>query len=134
MIPFVFQLDLFRDADRAYSHRSLDILLRALTAIDIEYLQLYPQTPMLYESGVRYQVEAPGKEEWQDIPTTLEKGVLDCEDAACWRAAEVNVRYGIKAYPFFISNMRPDGSLLYHIKVRYPNGREEDPSRVLGMK
>ena len=60
--------------------------------------------------------------------------VHNCEDLACWRAAELRVRYGIAAEPTFIWKVRPGGGYLYHIQVLYPDGRIEDPSRRLGMR
>jgi hypothetical protein len=67
--------------------------------------------------------------------------VSNCEDLACWRAAELNVRHGIKAYPTFVWRRRPNGSYLYHIITARPDmarpGQEiptEDPSRHLGME
>ncbi len=60
--------------------------------------------------------------------------VHNCEDLACWRAAELRVRHGIKAQPTFTWKQRPNGGYLYHIQVQLPDGRKEDPSRVLGMR
>jgi hypothetical protein len=133
-----FVVDQFRadatEAERALAHRTLKILLAALTQIDCEYLRAYPKTPLLYASGVRYEEEPPGQEDWQDIPTCLRLGIGDCEDLACWRAAELRVRYNVQAAPTFIWKRRPEGGYLYHIQVRYPDGRIEDPSRRLGMR
>lgn len=58
----------------------------------------------------------------------------NCEDLACWRAAELRERYKVDAEPTFIWKLRPNGGYLYHILVRYPDGRIEDPSRTLGMR
>jgi hypothetical protein len=77
--------------------------------------------------------EPPGREDWQDIPETIRRGDGDCEDLACWRAAELNVKQGIRAFPTFRWRVRGTGTL-YHILVQYPNGQIEDPSRMLGMK
>lgn len=60
--------------------------------------------------------------------------VHNCEDLASWRAAELTARYGIQARPVFVEQPRPNGSMLYHIVVRFPDGRTEDPSRILGMR
>jgi hypothetical protein len=128
-------LDLFHgEEDRPLSHKTLQVMLDALCAIDMLYLQAHPEVPDLFKSGVRYAEEPAGQEDWQDIPTTLGLGIGDCEDLACWRAAELNVRYGIKARPCFTFKVRPNGGYLYHIQVRYPDGRIEDPSRTLGMR
>lgn len=130
-----FVLDLFNGPrERELSRKVLDVMLRNLFEIDVLYLRAHPETPLLYRSGVRYQEEPKGQEDWQDIPTTIGMGIADCEDVACWRAAELVVRYGIQARPVFKEQRRDDGSYLYHIVVRYPDGREEDPSRILGMR
>ena len=60
--------------------------------------------------------------------------VSNCEDLACWRAAELRVRYNIAARPSFLWRRKPTGSYLYHIQVKHPDGRTEDPSRRLGMR
>lgn len=60
--------------------------------------------------------------------------VHNCEDLACWRAAELRVRHNIMAEPTFIWKLRANGGYLYHILVKYPDGRIEDPSRTLGMR
>jgi hypothetical protein len=130
-----FALGLFNgEKDRAISRAALAEMLRTLTVIDSLYLIAHPETPPLYKSGVRYMEEPPGQEDWQDISTCLRIGYGDCEDLACWRAAELNVRYKIAAWPFFREYKRPDGSYLYHIMVQYPDGRIGDPSKHLGMR
>jgi hypothetical protein len=130
-----FVLDVFgREKDRPVAHQSVAEMLRALTCIDCAYLRQNPGVPLLYQSGVRYEEEPPGQDDWQDIPTTLRMGAGDCEDLACWRAAELQVRSGLPAWPTFYYRNRAGGGLLYHIQVRYPDGRVEDPSRRLGMR
>ncbi len=115
------------------SHRTLRVMLHALFLIDCEWLRRHPETPWLYESGVRYSNEPPGREDWQDWPSTLMRRNADCEDLANLRASELFVRQGIEAVPTFIWKRRPSGTNLYHIQVTYPNGTVEDPSRKLGM-
>jgi hypothetical protein len=128
-------IDLFKGPEeQKLSHQALGILLRALYLIDCLYLKAHPEVPPLYESGVRYEEEPIGQEDWQDIPTSLKLGVADCEDLACWRAAELTVRHGIQAVPTFTWKVRPNGGYLYHIQVKYPDGSIEDPSRRLGMR
>lgn len=130
-----FVLDLFNGPEeRELSHATLRALLMALMYTDMLYLRANPKVPLLYESGVRYEEEPPGQEDWQDIPTCLWRKVGDCEDLACWRAAELQVRFGIKAVPTFTWQERPNGSYLYHITVQLPDGKIEDPSRRLGMR
>ena len=98
-----FVIDLFKGpVEQELSHKALKMLLGALTMIDVEYLKAHPDAPNIYDSGVRYQEEPPGQEDWQDIPTTLRLRNGDCEDLSCWRAAELIVRQGILAAPTFI--------------------------------
>ena len=59
--------------------------------------------------------------------------VHNCEELAAWRVAELRERYGINAQCEFSSQRKDDGSYLYHIYVKLPDGRTEDPSRELGM-
>jgi hypothetical protein len=87
----------------------------------------------LYDSGVYYQPEREGEENWQDVPTCIIRRFADCEDLASWRAAEIRVRERVFAWPFFTWKRLPDGRTLYHIKVKRADGRIEDPSAVLGM-
>lgn len=135
MYRITFVINLFKgEHDRPLSHETLRTLLFALMRADELYLRTHPDTPLLYQSGVRYQEEPPGQEDWQDIPTCLQLKIGDCEDLACWRAAELRVRYGIQAVPTFIWKKRSNGGYLYHILVKYPDGRIEDPSRTLGMR
>ena len=130
-----FAVDLFNGPqDRVESHKVLNVLLNTLVQIDTLYLLSHPETPSIYQSGVRYVEEPPGLEDWRDIPTCLRERVADCEDLACWLAAEANVRSGIKAVPIFGFRTLSNGNVVYHIRVQYPNGHIEDPSRVLGMR
>lgn len=134
-----FELDLFQGTkELGLSKQVLRLLLNALYIINIRYLLAHPETPRLYRSGVVYNEEPEGREDWQDIPTTLARREGDCEDLATHRAAEVFVfgdEYGRRysTWPIFTAKPRPNGSYLYHILVAYPDGRVEDPSRVLGM-
>ena len=135
MYRITFVLNLFKgDNDRPASHKALSTLLYALMYVDMLELEANPDLPLLFKSGVKYQEEPPGQEDWQDVLTTLSLKIGDCEDLACWRAAELRVRYGIQAEPVFIFKLRPNGGYLYHILVRLPDGRIEDPSRTLGMR
>ncbi len=89
-IRITLYIDLFSGPEeRARSGTALHILLQALCAIDLDYLVHHPETPTLYTSGVRYEAEPIGREDWQDVLTTLRRGNGDCEDLASWRAAEL---------------------------------------------
>jgi len=129
-----YALDLFNGPkERELSHATLNVMLEALTKIDVLYLLRHPETPSIYKAGVKYMEEPPGQEDWQDIPTTISMGIGDCEDVACWRTAELIVR-GIPAKAIFKEQRRADGGYLFHILVQHPNGYLEDPSRILGMR
>ena len=126
--------------DKKRATRRMQIMLDGLTRIHLDHYKRYPKTPSLYESGVRYEREPPGQEDWQDLFTSLRRGTGDCEDLATWRAADL-LRKGIGARafgrprPMLIQS--PEGAqlgTLWHILVRHPGGRIEDPSKLLGMQ
>lgn len=133
-----FDGDRKSDARRVLRHKNLYVLLDALTRIDLqEIIAANGKLPPIYESGVRYEPEPEGQEDWMTALALFQlpanKRVGDCEDLACWRAAELQMR-GIAAHPVFVWRKMPNGSHLYHIVVRHPNGDIEDPSKRLGMK
>lgn len=109
---------------------SLDALVRAN-----RYMLTRYRVPPLYRSGVRYQTEEPPAERWLTAPVALQEGVADCEDLACWRAAELQMQ-GERARPVYkqeqVSGL--PGFRLWHILVERPGGKFEDPSRILGMR
>ncbi len=90
----------------------------------------------LYESGVYYQSEPPGEEEWLDIPSLYRQGFGDCEDLAAALCAEYRCQ-GIPAV-CCIKHKRhdtPNGVVtMVHVMVLMPDGSIEDPSAMLGMK
>lgn len=130
-----FETEIFRTKkDLPRGEAALKIFLNALFQIDCLFLRDYPAFPLLYTTGVRYKAEDPGLEEWRSCPVVLERGKGDCEDLACWRAAELRMREGIAAKPKVIRQPSQPGKRLYHIVVSLPNGRIEDPSKRLGMK
>lgn len=120
-------------AERRLGETNLRILLRALYDIDVAFLRANASTPRLYDAGVRYRVEPLGEERWRDVPTVLADGYGDCEDLACWRAAELRVTDGIRAVPAYSWRSEP-GYRIYHVVVRLPGGRIDDPSARLGMR
>lgn len=136
MQRIVFEGRLFTGASPAEiesGERKLRALLGALVILDLEWLRLHPQTPELYRAGVVYKREPAPREVWQDIPTILGRRQGDCEDLACWRVAEIRTKRGLKARPIPQGRKGPDGTLHYHIVVRWPDGTIEDPSKRLGM-
>lgn len=104
-------------------------LLEAMTTLNRRYLT--ERWMPLYESGVRYHREPRGVERWITTPIAQERTIADCEDLATWRAAELQLQ-GIDARAIALERPQRRGRL-YHVVVRYPDGRIEDPSRKLGM-
>ena len=107
----------------------LNVLVRALCALDVLYLRAHPRTPLLKASGVRYKTQPKGCERFRTVPAVLAAGQGDCDQLAPWRAAELRVRYGIKAVP----EVKRMGRNLWHVYVRLPDGKVEDISAHLGM-
>lgn len=71
-------------------------------------------------------------EHFRDIPRIIENGGGDCDNVACWRAAELR-ELGVNACPYITWRKRPDGGMTYHVITRWPDGSSEDPSLLLGM-
>jgi hypothetical protein len=138
MRDVVFITGAFKYLTTDESERALDILLDALVKLDLDWLTHHPETPSIYKSGIRY-IREEGTEEWLTIPEIMREGGGDCEDLACWRAAElIFTRADPAAKPIKRHHLIPsedDGRpfLLYHITVQRGDGTEEDPSRKLGM-
>lgn len=87
--------------------------------------------PFLYDSGVSYQAEDPGKETWLDVVGCLAAKRTDCNNLAAWRIAEL-WRAGVDAQPVVSFEENDLGGYNYHVYLSTPNGTE-DPSVRLGM-
>lgn len=120
--------------EKALSNKALNRMLACLQGIDEDFLRAYPDTPRIMDSGVLYREEPPGQEDWQDIPSCLRMGTCDCEDLACWLAAERTVRDGILSKAEYREFKGDDDRTLYHIIVARADGVVEDPSRIFGMR
>jgi hypothetical protein len=143
----LFDLSLFdKESDRENSQKRVLVLLEALTLCNQFYLQEHPETPLIYQSGIRYKMPAqfesgaaeggvPGYkgEVFRDIPRIIENGGGDCDNVASWRAAELRHRLGVAAKPYITWRKRDDGGTTYHVIVIWPDGSSEDPSLLLGM-
>lgn len=108
---------------------ALGAALAALQTLNELWLLRHPETPRLYESGVRYQPEH-ATEEWLTWPDILSRGVADCEDLAAARASELRVSgedRGARAVSY------QSGPKLWHAVVLRGDGTVEDPSLELGM-
>lgn len=111
------------------SRERLLIILDALVKLNLLEMSKH-RYPPLYKSGVVYRREPRdyGRfERWQTIEDLIEKGYGDCEDLASARTAELRLK-GIRARPWLKKR-----NTTWHVVVRYPDGRIEDPSRILGM-
>lgn len=121
-----------RELNRFYP---LILCLESMCQIN-EWHHRQSKLPPLYESGVKYKAEPPGKEGWLDTITLRRNGIGDCEDIACARVGELRHHCGIKAVPCIKwKNFQIDSRTvtLVHVLVLRPDGAIEDPSKVLGM-
>ena len=95
----LFHVTLPPDTDGPAHFAPLQITLEGLCKINewhlkrrwrqVEKGEATEMFPPLYESGVRYQEDPPGKEDWKDIPAVLADGHGDCDRLAAWRTAEL---------------------------------------------
>lgn len=108
---------------------AVQTFLTALQSVDEEQLRS-GRYPRLYKSGVRYQREPRGQEDWQTVSRAFRAKLADCEDLAAWRAAELVVTGEDARARAVIKRVRPG---LIHCLVLRGNGALEDPSRLLGM-
>lgn len=107
----------------------MSALLRGLVAANLVILKRNPRLPPLYKSGVRYVPEPRGQEKWLTYDKVLRAGKGDCEDLATARSAEL-INVGVMAWPDVIRTARRK----FHAVVVWPDGRIEDPSKILGMQ
>lgn len=139
MRPIILQVALFRDhaedvEEHERSRLSMLYFMEALVAHDRLWLQAYPETPNIYESGVKYEYkDAIGAPAWQDIATTIGRGLGDCKDFACWRVAELRERHGVDCHPV-IRWRKVGDTWRFHALVEFEDHSTEDPSLLLGMK
>jgi hypothetical protein len=104
----------------------LNALLEARIALDIFYLRMFPNSPALYQSGIRY-----GRtKKWLSYDHMLALGYADCKSLVPQRIAELRLQ-GVCALP--MTSYDPRQPEKYHVRVMLPNGQFEDPSRRLGM-
>ncbi len=110
---------------------TLEAVAESLTAVNYMLMTAAGnrgrEVPLLYESGIVYRREPPGREWWETVADLLRVGEGDCEDLAAYRAAELRYRYGVPARVRIYRTQRGT----YHAVVQYPDGAIEDPSRIL---
>ncbi len=127
-LPHVFHAD----STPAENAEALRTLLRALVAINEDYLREYPYTPRLYDAGIVYD----RTDIWDSIPALYRRRYGDCKSLTCALVAERHAA-GREAEPVFrwIAQRKGFGpfDVLYHILVLGEDGWE-DPSKVCGME
>jgi len=113
----------------------LMFLYGAMTATNAAWLAQHPEAPYLLRSGVVYARETAldgPAEVLRDIPSVMRDGWGDCDDLACWAAAELQVRARVMAWPWLVSG---GSAAKWHVVVReVRSGRLHDPSASLGMR
>lgn len=149
------------DLPESYRRAVLTEVFEGLVRVCEINLRAFPDTPWLFESGVKYDRQQPdrrsacGDDDWQDNKCLYEAKLGDCDDLVAARIAELRVRLGVAATVWFdlYESKKPDGTPVhtYHVLVEWPkrlppgigypssvtsiNGRYlEDPSDLLGMK
>ena len=93
-------------------------------------LRDHPRLPPIYRSGVRYEIERPGRERWLLPSEVAALGRGDCEDLATWAAAQHRITGSDPAARVVTYQSAPN---IRHAVVRRGSGKIEDPSRRLGM-
>lgn len=106
-----------------------------LTLVNVELMRIaYArglELPPLYESGIVYRKEPPGREWWEtaaDLLSIASHRSGDCEDLAAYRAAELRVFEGDPDARVVVLPT-PRGS--FHAVVKHGDGTLEDPSRMV---
>ena len=114
----------YRQRSRAIEHQ-----VEAYVQIDMDWLRRMPWLPRLEAAGVRYKKD----QVWRDIPVVLSEGGADCKSLVAWRIADLRIRDGIMATPFVFWKRGLGNHLKFHVQVRLPDGRIDDPCRRMGM-
>lgn len=73
-----------------------------------------------------------GVEIFLDVPALYKRGGGDCNELSPVRVAEL-WQAGVDASPHLIKERNGFGGWSYHAVVKWPDGSQEDPSRILGM-
>lgn len=119
-------------------HRFFPVILLLENLVKINQWQMRrTKFKPLYDSGVRYQAEPPGCEDWLDTPSLYAAGEGDCEDIACTYVAEQRERHGKAAVPCIkFKDFDINGRILtlVHVMCLMPDGTIADPSVRLGMR
>lgn len=111
------------------SAREIDAALEGLVAQNVAQRRAGLVPSLAASKHVVYRRETPGHENWQSAVETHRRGYGDCEDLACWVAADLRVRGIANAKAVTIQT----GPHLRHCIVSV-NGKVFDPSKARGMK
>lgn len=113
---------------------ALEALAEGLVRLDEWYLETALdhgiELPALYESGIVYRREPPGREWWEtanDLHSIASLRSGDCEDLAAFRAAELRVFEGDEDARVKVIRTKRG---TFHAIVERGDGSEEDPSRI----
>lgn len=118
-------------ASKSSNATALRALLDCLIELNVIFLDAYPNTPGLYESGVVYYL-MPVRAPWDTIPTLFARHYGDCKSLAAARIAELR-HNGQTARPVF-RHIQNGWGTMFHILIQHDNGQWECPSRILGMR
>ena len=112
--------------------RAAKELLDCLARIWARRMRRVPM-PLLYGSGIRYQLEpnAGTFEQWKSPIQTFESGWGDCDDLTIYRVAELLARGERGAEAQVLAVTTPLGVKM-HARVWRGTGVAEDPSILLG--
>lgn len=78
--------------------------------------------PPLYASGVYYEEDPPGREDWRDCYVVLARGKGDCDNLVAWRVAELKAA-GFPAEPVIKYQLIPRDQM---IRIGYPANKVGD--------
>lgn len=108
--------------------RYLEAALEGLVRLNVELMTHRSNLPPIYDSGVRYEREI-GTENWLTCEQVYQQGIGDCEDLACWLAAQRRLEGDDEARAI----VHHTGPAMWHVRVQLGDGTIEDPSLALGM-
>ena len=119
------------DTDPEVVKRKVAYLLEGIVGAN-RLIMLEQAIPPLYRSGIRYQVE-PWSEQAQSYSDCLEiigRRWTECKGATAWRLAELRnaARSEDEALKYSIHVSHKElapGRLLFHVKIRLPDGSFE---------
>lgn len=131
----VYSIGLFNGKeDILPSYDAMEVLVNSLIALFVIEMVNY-EIPCLYDSGVIYEHMPAGRDaKWKDAFAALSTGKANCKTLAAWRIAELRIYYREAARPVIFQTIDPaNGDQRWHVWVLRANGKEEDPSVLLGM-